>query len=360
MLYFNTQFDNYEDFRSRFGYKTDEAGNVLYNKSGKPQKMHTIPYLLWKTYVIYLKKYKKRPLSQCIEIAPKFQNNSQVFTYMLNSLPSFTTYTDEDTDSWLVKGYGWKIVGKGEANDLVIVKTPDGKKQQMKLGKYTENVLKLVPCNDLTVCWLTNKTLVTFFVETLVTQYVSLILSYSNLQLVIDKSFDKIYNTEYRPANMTCFNSCMDNDPNYQFYAKRPEIFSAVSLQDNNGLIYARALLVKCFEADNPNCEHTLLERIYFNKQVHANRLFQLAKETNIFDICKRPGASCRDSTDIITREGNKFYPVLAINLNLHYGDILSYQDTFKFYKESNHIAVNSRSYFSYDYDFSTTVVHFQ
>lgn len=360
MLYFNTQFDNYEDFRSRFGYKTDEAGNILYNKSGKPQKMHTIPYLLWKSEIVYSNKYRKFPLKTCIERAAKLQNNSQAFSYMFGTLPVDYTYIDPNTDCWLVCGNGWQIVDKGDANDLVVVEKPNGTTQQMKLGKYTEIVLKQINHEEAKLWWLTNKTLVTFFVETIVTQYVSTILSFSSLHLVVDKSFNKIYSTEYRLANASNFNSCMDDDPNYHFYEKRPEIFSAVSLQDNNGYIYARALLVQCYEADDPSCEHTLLERIYCNKQIHANRLFQLAKEANIFDICKRPGASCRDSTDIITRNGYKFYPVLAIDLNMQYGDVLSYQDTFKFYRNNKKQAVNSRSYFIYDCDFSTTAVYYR
>jgi len=360
MLYFNTQFDNYEDFRSRFGSKTDGEGRVLYNKNGKPQKMHIIPYLLWKSQVIYLNKMLNTPLRDCIDMACKVQNNNQAFTCMIQSLPQRLTYIDEETNSWLIRGYGWYIIKRGEANDLVVVQNPNGKQQQMKLGKYIEIVLKLIPQNNAQTYWITNKTLLTFFVETIVTQYVSMILAYSTLHLVVDDNFEKIYNTDYRPAAMSNFNSCMDNDPNYHFYANRPDIFSAVSLQDKNGLIYARTLLVKCYEVDEPDCKHTLLERIYCNKQIHANRLFQLAKEANIFDICKKPGASCRDSTNIITNNGNKFYPILAIDLNLHIGDVISYQDTFKYYSRDVKKAVNSQSYFTHNTDLSTTLIHFR
>ena len=164
-----------------------------------------------------------------------------------------------------------------------------------------------------------------------------------SLELVVDKDFHKIYNSECHAGPIT---SCMNNKNNYHFYEKSVNA-SAASLIDNNqeGKIVARCIIFHDVEICNREGKYNFAERQYaVNDQgdMYKHILIQKLIEAHLIDFYKVIGASCGDVTALIDANGRPLKDTkVKIAMNLKYNDYLSYQDTFKNYYPDQHYAYN-------------------
>lgn len=368
MLYF-TQFENYKDFRERFGFRTDVEGNYLYNNHGQKQRKNRIPYLYYKLYVQY---YKQRgySLSVAINKAIKCNNPKEVLSSLLYELNMAFSWiiTEDSVILNNSKSCKYKIIEDGITPDNnvynIYCRDDYDRKVSIKIGKFLQeffnsyiNRQKLYSFPDLLVYLLQDHTLCMFLIEEISELWKKQRMKENNMSLNVDYNFEEIYNPNCRDNDNFDFRSCMDEKPNWQFYQNNPHIFRAVSLIDPEKRIYARALLINCIDSENK--EHVLLERIYFNKRIYKQRLFDLIKEAKICDLYKDLEASCRDSRAInYIASDERFNKTLHINLILEDNDITSYQDTFKFYYPAVHAAYNKAIAESY-YDLATTNLYY-
>lgn len=342
-MLFCDQISNFEDFNSRFGYKTGIDGRFLVNANGVRQRKNNIVYLYWKEHAIWLKKHEHYSLKDSYRAAIKLETSKEVFEDMLrvvfNKTPKHACPVVSFGD-FLIKNEGMCI--DGDINSIRYENTKTHKIYKMKIGKYVNKYLEFLRdaghlCR---IFWINNPTLVIFFIEELTELWKNKRLKEQSMKVVVDKDFHKIYDPEQRVSDASNFGSCMDGDQNWNFYANNSDIYDAVSLQDEEGLVYARAILVHCFDQnDNP---HTYLERIYCNKRSYKDLLFEKAKCAGIFDLYKGLEASCHDNREIYAVDTNrKISYNLYINLPLEDGDYMSYQDTFKWFYPSNSRAYN-------------------
>lgn len=356
-MLFCDQINNYEDFKSRFGYKTGQDGRYLANANGVKQRKNNVVYLFWKEDAKYLRK-RGHSLSEAFELAQKFDSSKELFQYMLQS--TFGTHTSDicpvtNFDDFEILNYG--ICADGDVNSIRYQKRGTNKVYKMKIGKYVGKFLDSIQKRS-DHPWLSNQTLRIFFIEELTELWKNKRLKEQSLKVVVDKDFHAIYDTHRRPADSSCFNSCMDNDPNWNFYKNHEDIFDAISLQDEDGMIYARAILVHCYDThDNP---HTYMERIYCNKRMFKDLLFEKAKLQNIFDLYKGLEASCHDSLEVYkVSDSKRITDNLYIPLNLKTGDFISFQDTFKFYYRAQKKAYNQKQLsLGTEIGLATTEVH--
>lgn len=339
-MLFCKQINNFEDFKLRFGYKTGLDGEYLVNANGVRQRKNNIVYLYWKENAIYFKN-KGFSLKDSYENASKFESSKDVFKEML-----YSVFQKQPSDICPVKSFEYfdilcfGVCFDGDINSIRYRNIKKGKAYKMKIGKYVEKYLEyLIKCHDAPF-WVNNPTLHIFFLEEITELWKNKRLKDKTLHVVVNEDFQGIYSTRRRPSGASGFNSCMDDDPNWQYYRDHSDIYKAVSLQDEDGLIYARAILVNCFDT-NGN-EHKYLERIYCNKRMYKDFLFEKAKSEKVFDLYKSLEASCHENTEIYSvNDGRRIDYSLYIPLELHNGDYMSYQDTFKWWYKSLNRAYN-------------------
>jgi len=343
------QFQNFEDFKNRFGFKTGEDGKYLVNANGVRQRKNNIVYQYWKEHFLYLKKVDKYSLKEAFDSASKHNTPKDVFREMLITVFGM----DLSTTCPVISFNEYKLLNSGICldGDVTSVRyenTKTGHIYKMKIGKYVNKCLDNLP--DRTrkrLFWLDNPTLRIFFIEEITELWKNKRLKDMTMRVVVNKDFQAIYNPDLRPEDARCFDSCMDGDNNWNYYKDHDNIYDAVSLQDEEGLIYARAILVTCYDKNDQ--EHKYLERIYCNKRMYKDLLFEKAKAEGLFDLYKGLDASCHESKAIKKVSDDKTidFPVY-INLELEEEDWLSYQDTFKWYYPDLAKAYN------YEYSFNS------
>lgn len=355
-MLFCDQFDNFEDFKSRFGFKTGIDGRYLVNANGVKQRKNNIVYLYWKESCIHFRK-QGYDLKEAYRRAVKFDDAKSVFREMLNQV-----FGKDISDICPVKSFGeYEILNSGICFDgdvSSIRYRHAGKTYKMKIGKYVGKYLEYVQKHGRAPFWLNNPTLHIFFMEELTELWKNKRLKDKTLHVVVDKDFHAIYDVRRRPSDSNHFGSCMDGDTNWNYYKDHSDIYDAVSLQDDEGLIYARAILVHCF--DDNGKEYKYLERIYCNKRMYKDFMFEKAKAEKVFDLFKGLEASCHDNLEIYdVNTGNRISFCLYIPLELHNGDYMSYQDTFKWWYKSANKAYNiQKEGMGHSKPLTTTDVH--
>lgn len=162
----------------------------------------------------------------------------------------------------------------------------------------------------------------------------------SEYELHVDGRFDKIYSSTYCKGR---FGSCMEDNDQYEFYENSVDA-KAAYLTDMDGDIVARAIIFTDVEDIDSNEKFRLCERQYSSdgdemlKQILVNRLIA---EGHI-DGYKRVGADCHSPRSFVDNHGHDLsHRRFAIDCELDYDDILSYQDTFKWYDMDERRAYN-------------------
>lgn len=171
--------------------------------------------------------------------------------------------------------------------------------------------------------------------------------------LHVDNDFEKIYDEYYCKAFNGC--SCMVGRDRHSFYEDSVEA-KAAYITDKEGFVLARAILYTEV-TDQDGKKWRLLERQYAREsnEVLKRTLIDLLIKGNYIDAYKQVGAGCGDARAFVDLEGNSLsHMKFSISCELGTCDVLSYQDSFKWYNYDRNVANNySEAY--HDYTLDTT-----
>lgn len=171
-----------------------------------------------------------------------------------------------------------------------------------------------------------------------------------NLTLKVESgysAFAKIYNETYECVGD--FGSCMSGKDLSSFYVDAVDA-SAAWLENAEGNIYARCVIYNSVHTEDGEVLR-LAERQYSSNGdlLYQNLLVKKLIDGGFIDGYKAVGAGCSDADNFLDVNGKTFEDTnFWIKCTLDYEDVLSYQDSFKWYDMSTHRAYN---YYSDDID---------
>lgn len=164
-------------------------------------------------------------------------------------------------------------------------------------------------------------------------------------KLYVNDNFSDIYDSSRLKGydeKSDCFISCMVDKDLWRFY-KDSVTAKAAYLEDEDGMIIARCIIFpEVYDEDGKVWRYAERQYSYMCNDVYKQALIDALIQAGEIDCYKKIGAACSDSTAIVDIQGNsladkKFH----IDCDLDWEDILSYQDSFKWYSMYHHKAYN-------------------
>lgn len=160
------------------------------------------------------------------------------------------------------------------------------------------------------------------------------------VELHVDDNFRLIYDEEACKDFIGC--SCMVGRNRHFFYEDAVDA-QAAYLLDKDGYVLARAIIFTNV-TDQDGKQWRLLERQYSKEsnEVLKRLLVDMLIKGGHIDGYKQIGAGCSESRAFVANDGTSLSNYrFSIRCKLGLEDILSYQDSFKFYDLDNEIAYN-------------------
>ena len=174
-----------------------------------------------------------------------------------------------------------------------------------------------------------------------------------NVELHVDDNFKLIYDECACKDFIGC--SCMVGRDRHSFYEESVDA-KAAYLLDIDGYVLARAIIFTDVK-DEDGKKWRLLERQYSKEsnEVLKRLLVDLCIKGGYIDAYKQIGAGCSESRAFVANDGTSLLDKkFSIRCDLDTYDILSYQDSFKYYDYDGNIAYNYADS-RYDYNLDTT-----
>ena len=172
-----------------------------------------------------------------------------------------------------------------------------------------------------------------------------------NFTLIVDHDFAEIYSGE---ACSSGFNSCMTDRGFHSFYRDSVKAKAARLVEDDDGIILARCIIFTEV-LDEEDKIWRLAERQYAKDQsdILKRALIDALIKAGEIDGYKQVGADCGSSRAFVDVDGNSLsHKKFRIEVDLDWGDKLSYQDSFKYYNLDCNVAYNyTDSDYSYNLD---------
>lgn len=219
---------------------------------------------------------------------------------------------------------------------------------KMKVGKLYKH---LIECSEFGK--LLNEQVILFMCEEMSRKWkAENAQKYSGFKLHVDDDFAKIYSSRYQKGS---FGSCMTDEDREDFYENGVKA-KAAYLTNEDGLIVARCVIfTECH--DESGKVWRLAERQYSSNGDETLKLmlvYALIKGGHI-DGYKKVGADCHSCTSFLDVHDNPIpNPKFYIECNRDDDDVISYQDSFKYYDICHRKAYNYRTSGT-SYDLSTT-----
>ncbi|MDE6335233.1 MAG: hypothetical protein K2L34_01565 [Muribaculaceae bacterium] len=160
------------------------------------------------------------------------------------------------------------------------------------------------------------------------------------VELHVDDNFELIYDSEACKDFNGC--SCMTGRGRHGFYENSVDV-KAAYLLDPDGYVLARAILFTDVK-DQDGKKWRLLERQYSKEsnEVLKRLLVDLLIRGDYIDGYKQIGAGCSESRAFVANDGSSLSEMkFSIRCELETYDVLSYQDSFKYYDYDHSIAYN-------------------
>lgn len=174
-----------------------------------------------------------------------------------------------------------------------------------------------------------------------------------NVELHVDDNFERIYDPTACRDFHGC--SCMVGRYRHSFY-ENAVAAKAAYLLDSDGYVLARAVIFSEAQDQDGNTWR-LLERQYSKEsnEVLKRLLVDLCIRGGYIDGYKQIGAGCSEARAFVANDGTSLAEKkFSIKCNLETYDVLSYQDSFKYYDYSSKTAYNYATP-NYDYCLDTT-----
>lgn len=165
------------------------------------------------------------------------------------------------------------------------------------------------------------------------------IIGRENYTLRVDKDFRFIYDGYNYVGS---FGSCMTNEDYWKFYRDSVNA-SAACLLNDDGRIVARCVIYNEVKDGNDNTLR-LAERQYASEGNNQLKMLLVMRliEGKYIDGYKRIGADCHSPSSFVDVHGNPLENTeLEISCNLEDYDVVSYQDSFKWYDHDDMVARN-------------------
>lgn len=230
----------------------------------------------------------------------------------------------------------------------------DGRVFKMKVGKIYRHIIDITDLKDVIP-----ETVKLYLCEEFTREWEAYTDSIvpGDMVLHIDDDFKGIYSNE--KCGRKYFHSCMQGDhmDNWNFYVDAVKAKAAYLTEGEDGPIVARCVLFTEVTREDTGEKIRVAERQYsrpdgsnenYPDELLQRMLIRKLIDGGHIDAYKKTGAGCGDARSFVDNAGNSMSNVgLHIECNLEDGDYLSYQDSFKWYDEENHIAYNHNC----DYD---------
>lgn len=337
MLYF--KFKNYEEFKEVFGTRVANNG----------KKVRSNNILL--SFLKHEFKCKRFDNLECMSINRMERHilsctNDYLDTqYLVNNVRIYSK--DYEIDEWEGR------CEDGDPKCVRYVRKDNGKVYKMKAGKFMRHVLESCGATNL-YC----EQAIIYVCERFAEDWTVYIRSNfgDGLTLCVDDDFEGIYNESNYKGD---FNSCMSDKEQYSFY-EDAVMAKAACLKNDDGYIVARCVIfTKVHDAETDEV-FRLAERQYSSngdnslKQILVNKLI----ETGWIDGYKQIGVDCHSPRSFVLNDGTSIADrKLWIRCCLDFDDMLSYQDSFKWYDMDSRKADN---YGYGEFDLSTTERHLE
>lgn len=211
----------------------------------------------------------------------------------------------------------------------------DSKIFKMKIGKMYKHLIQSSDFGKLL-----NEQVILFMCEEMARKWMAEnSAKYQKYHLHVDDNFEKIYSSKYLVGG---FGSCMTDEDQHYFYSNAVSA-KAAYLTNDDGMIVARCVIFnECKDEDGKVWR--LAERQYSSDGDEVLKLmlvYSLIKEGYI-DGYKKVGADCHNSSAFMDVNDQPIAnPKFSIRCDLGLDDILSYQDSFKWYDYENAVAYN-------------------
>lgn len=172
-------------------------------------------------------------------------------------------------------------------------------------------------------------------------------------ELFVNDDFERIYNGRYLLGD---FGSCMTNRGHHTFYENSVKA-KAAYIERGDGMILARCVIFTEVRDDNTGEVFRLAERQYSSegKEAYKHDLIRMLKAGGHIDGYKKIGAGCGEADAFVDLDGNSMSGrPFSIECTASGEDMISYQDSFKWYDMDNSRAYNYDDC-NYEYDLATT-----
>ena len=320
MLYYN--FGDYEGFKERFGIVRDENGKLL--------RKNKILLSFVKNKALF--KACKNRWQDISETAINFTELADVENYILHRL-------EHSSGKYPVELMGINFVsdkyktdfryGLPEDDSLGFIRYQnmerDGKVYKMRAGKMFRHLLDSMRESELV-----SDEAKTYFTEVMKEKWVAYQGKYQmDFYLVVGYDFEYIYNSDNYAGEI---HSCMSDCDYYHFYDWVNA--RAASLRNEEGEILSRCIIFdKVYIYGTGQILH-LAERQYSvdDNPIFSRMLIDRLIEGGYIDGYKKIGAGCRDSHAFVRNNGEPINDLLFIDAELDADDVVSYQDSFKYY----------------------------
>ena len=175
-------------------------------------------------------------------------------------------------------------------------------------------------------------------------------------KLYVNDNFSDIYDSSRLKGydeDSDAFVSCMVNKDLHSFY-KDAVTAKAAYLEDEDGMIIARCIVwPEVYDKEGNRYRYAERQYAVGCNDVYKQALIDALIQAGEIDCYKKIGAACSDASSIIDIHGNSLADKdFHIDCDLDWDDILSYQDTFKWYSMYHHKAYN---YEAGDYSLDVT-----
>ncbi len=271
---------------------------------------------------------------------------SEVLSRLLNPVSKDIILEMGTFQSSMYRTDEWKgVCEDGDLEKIRYVRKDTGKVFKMKPGKFFRHILE-----DQGVARILPEQAKVLMCETFANAWRTYRLQVSDINLHINGDFERIYSSCYTGST----GSCMSDEGHWVFFRDAMHAKAAYITKGDDDSILARCVLYTNVYDDEGE-HYVLAERPYAKEDKWRNVLIQKLIAGKHIDGYKKLSASCHDADafESVTGEdwsGKEFYT----RVDLEYDDIISYQDTFKWYNSSERTAANF-SGFNHNYTLDRT-----